>query len=73
MSRVTTQKREEKTGCKGPGLLLSLLMLFYNSSTAVKLFRMVYWADGVCCPYYSELNVTKYCKYGAFRWYFCKD
>ena len=50
MSCITTQKREGGT-CRreSPGPLLSLLMLFGNPDAA-ELFRVVRWANGVCCP-----------------------
>lgn len=74
MTCITTQKQKDDTGRKkGLGPLMSLLMLFGKPDAAAELFRMVRWANGLVCPNCGKQNIAKYCKYGHFQRYTCKD
>ena len=74
MTCVTTQKQKDNTGRrKEPGPLMTLLTLFSKLDAAAELFRKVRWANGLACPKCDEQNVVKYCKYGPFQRYTCKD
>ena len=74
MTCVTTQKQKDNTGRrKEPGPLMSLPILFGKPDAAAELFRTVRWANGLACPDCGTQNVVKYCKYGSFQRYTCKD
>ena len=71
MAGATNQKRERRASRRGPGPLLSLLVLFGDAEAAAELFRMVWWADGVRCPK-GHTDIAKFCRYGEFQRYTCK-
>ena len=74
MTCVTIQKQKDNAGReKGPGPLMALLTFFCKPDAAAELFRKIRWANGLACPKCGKQNVTKYCKYGYFQRYTCKD